>query len=589
MPPIPRVPSPEKTVAHALLELLKVEGVDRVFGIPGGALIWLLDALKADPDITYHLCRQETGAGYIADGYVRVRGGLAVVVVTSGPGATNALTGALNADAANTPMLVLSGEPKEQFFGRGYLQEGAAARLNLVDVYRGAVGYSELLSSPQNVDDLFGAAMRCAWGPPRRATHLSLPNDVAGADGRAITVATTPAAYRALSQPVDDGGIADAVATLAAATSPLLMLGNACREALRDPALLAELVAAAEHLSLPVITSPEAKGIFPESHELSLRNYGIAGCRWPKHYLTDPDGKQFNALVVFGSTLGGLTTNNWNPILVPDGPFIQIGNDPEMLGRGFPLTRGVFSDLGAGLRSFTSRAMAAGVDPAVAASRRARLAAIKRDFSPWVDPEKRTSTAIPVKPQALARIISDAVPDGSHIFIDSGNCVGWALHEMIIDPPTRAHSSLTMGPMGCATAVVGGKLAAPEATCLALIGDGAFLMQAGEVATAAQYKVGAIWVILADHDLSMVSQGMDASTGDKTYEHYYDVDWSDLATVAQGLGAEAYDVESVAALEDALHTAIDHAGAGVPQVIVVSIDRDEAPPYDYPPVPPRTD
>src|SRR3954471_25075620 len=110
----PPAPQAALSVAAALLELLKVEGVDRIFGIPGGALIALLGALKADGDIDYHLCRQETGAAYIADGYARVSGGLGVVVVTSGPGATNALTGAVNSDAAQSPMLVITGEVKEQ-------------------------------------------------------------------------------------------------------------------------------------------------------------------------------------------------------------------------------------------------------------------------------------------------------------------------------------------------------------------------------------------------------------------------------------------------------------------------------------------
>jgi len=86
-------------VATALLELLKLEGVRHVFGIPGGALVAMLSALKADDDLTYHTCRQETGAAFIADGYARVSGGLGVVLVTSGPGATNALTGAMNGDA----------------------------------------------------------------------------------------------------------------------------------------------------------------------------------------------------------------------------------------------------------------------------------------------------------------------------------------------------------------------------------------------------------------------------------------------------------------------------------------------------------
>ena len=157
---------------------------------------------------------------------------------------------------------------------------------------------------------------------------------------------------------------------------------------------------------------------------------------------------------------------------------------------------------------------------------------------------------------------------------------------MVIDPPTRMHSSLTMGPMGFATAAaIGAKLAAPDETCVAFVGDGGFLMQASEVATAAHYGIGAIWVVLADHDLSMVSQGMAAVTGDKSFADYYKIGWNDLAGVAQGLGAAAFNAQTVDEVQNAFQQAIDGAAAGIPQVVVVAVDPAEAPPYDYPPPP----
>ena len=573
-------------VAAALLELLKVEGVSHVFGIPGGALVAMLAALKADPDITYHTCRQETGAAYMADGYSRVSGGLGVVLVTSGPGATNALTGAMNADASHSPLLVLTGEVKQQFFGRGYLQEGVDAGLDVVAVFRDALGYSEIATNVGNVQELFASAMRRAWGTPRRATHLSLPNDVAASPTVGFSAPASPATYRATIGAVDDAGVAAAVQAIVGAKRPLLMLGDDCRRALTDDAMLAAFVSAVEHVSLPVMTSPNAKGLFPETHELSLRTYGLAGCLWPKLYLDNPDAGRYDALVVIGSELGELATNTWDPVLVPDGPFVQIDEDPNEVGRAFPITLGVVGETAAVMRSFVDAANAATVDPSVAAARRALIAQIKTQ-SPFVDPDKRMSTSVPIKPQALAVLVNAAVPPGGHIMVDAGNCVGWCLHEMVIDPPTQIHSALTMGPMGFATAaVVGAKLAAPDATCLAVVGDGGFMMQIGEVATAAQHGVGAIWVVLADHDLAMVSQGMAAVTGDKSYDGYYTLGWTDLAAAARGLGATAWDVASVDEATDALAQAVEGAAAGVPQVVVAAIDTTEMPPYAYPPPPP---
>jgi len=546
----------------------------------------MLSALKADDDLTYHTCRQETGAAFIADGYARVSGGLGVVLVTSGPGATNALTGAMNADASHSPLLVLTGEVKEQYFGRGYLQEGADADLDVVAVYRNAISYSEIITNAGNFQELFASAMRRAWGTPRRATHLSLPNDVAASPATDFSLPSSPTTYRASTSFVDSGGVEGAVEAVAAAKRPLLMLGNRSRQPLQDDGLLADVISAVERLAVPVMTSPDAKGVFPESHELSLRNYGLAGCRWPQHYLDDPKAGHYDALVVIGSSLGELATNTWNAVLIPDGPFIQLDEDPNVLGRAFPITLGVVGETGGVLRSFVQVANSVTVDPTAAAQRRQLLADLKSDYSPFVDPDKRTSSSFPIKPQALARIISEAVPPGGHIVVDAGNCVGWCLHEMVIDPPTRIHSALTMGPMGFATAaVVGAKLAAPDTTCLAVVGDGGFMMQVTEVATAAQYQVGAIWVVLADHDLAMVSQGMAAVTGDTGYDGYYHLGWNDLAAVAQGLGAEASTAQSVEEVDAALARAITGAGKGVPQVVVVDIDPTEAPPYDYPPPP----
>jgi acetolactate synthase-1/2/3 large subunit len=566
--------------------------VTRVFGIPGGALVGMLAALKASP-VTYHICRQETGAAYMADGYARVGGGLGVVVVTSGPGATNALTGLLNADASRTPLLVISGEVKEQFFGRGYLQEGVDADLDIVSVFGSAIGFSEIITNADNFQELFEAAMRRAWAYPHRATHLSLPSDVAAAAPDGFTPPASPSAYRANTSYVDEAGVQAAVAAIAAAKRPALMLGNRCRGPLQDATLLTELEQAVEQLSVPVLTSPDAKGVFPESHELSLRNYGIAGCKWPQHYLKDPTAGQYDTLVVIGSSLGELATNTWDPILMPNGPLIQIDEDPTVLGRAFPVKQGVVGETRGVLRAFVAAAASANVDPAAASARRSSLATMKSTVSPFVD-DKRDSTCYPIKPQALARMVAEAVPRGGHIMVDAGNCVGWCMHEMVIDPPTAVHSALAMGPMGFATAaVVGAKLASPGATCVAVVGDGGFMMHVGEVATAAQYGVGAIWVVLADHDLAMVSQGMAAVTTDKSYVDYYKIGWNDLAAVAQGMGAAAYTVDSVETAATALQSALAGAATGVPQVIVVGIDTTEMPPYSYgvmtppPPTQPR--
>jgi acetolactate synthase-1/2/3 large subunit len=237
----------------------------------------MLQAIEADPAITYHICRQETGAAYIADGYARAGGGLGVVLVTSGPGATNALTGVVNADASGVPLLVISGEIKEMFFGRGYLQEGVDSTLDIVDVYGSAIGFSELISNATNAPELFQSAMRSVWGVPRRAAHLSLPGDVAGTLVN-LPAVPTPSTYRVTEGFVDAAGIQAAADVIAAAQRPLLYLGDGCRPALSDPTILGDFVQAVNALAVPVATDPDAKGLYPETHPLAFRKAGNAGC-----------------------------------------------------------------------------------------------------------------------------------------------------------------------------------------------------------------------------------------------------------------------------------------------------------------------
>ena len=172
-------PATNQTVGQLLLRYLALEGVDKVFGIPGGSLMNLLVEFKNQRDtIDYVVCRHETGAAYIADGYYRATGKLGVVMVTSGPGATNAVTGAMNAQNGGSAMLVITGEVNEQFFGKGALQEGLDSELDVNAIYKASGCYSAELTDQSEAQTLIEQALRDALGIPRGMAHLSVPNNV---------------------------------------------------------------------------------------------------------------------------------------------------------------------------------------------------------------------------------------------------------------------------------------------------------------------------------------------------------------------------------------------------------------------------
>lgn len=593
------------TVSQTLLQYMRLEGVEFLFGVPGGAVIFITDELKKQNGyFNFIVCRQETGAAYMADGYHRVTDKLGVVLTTAGPSAINALTGAINADTGGSAVMVLTGEVPEKYFGQAYLQEGADAQLDVVAVYRNALPYSALIASPDSFQTLLEEALRVALSIPRRTTHLSIPSDVAGmcvnhvpdaATAPPIAFPTSPAAYRTTPAGCDRAAMAAATGALTEARKPLLFLGNGARRALQDAERLRRLTAFVERFELPVMTTPDGKGIFPESHRLSLRNYGMTPCAWPQRYmLGEDDPDHFDALMVIGSGLGELATSpaatrHYDKALVPKGDFIQIDLDQAVIGRSFPLTQGVVAEAGAAIDAMVDVGMAS--EPGDAAlSRGALIQSIKNAVSPFEFPEQRAGDARPLHPAAAMRVVNELVADG-HIFIDAGNCVGWSLNNLVIDPPNRFHIALGMGPMGFAVcAVVGGKIGAPDKDCVAIVGDGAFMMQGSEVSTAAQNKVGAVWIVLYDNDLSMVSQGMGALFPPAaSWDDYYKLGEPDLVKYAEGLGADAVAVkpdQGPDAMRTALSKALKQAREDCkPQVLVLHIDTRPMPGYGWPELP----
>jgi len=584
------------SVGQVLLRYLALEGVDHIFGIPGGALTIMMELVKNQRDrFKYVICRHETGAAYMADGYYRATGRPGVVMVTSGPGATNALTGTMNADNSGSAVFTLTGEVNEQFFGKGYLQEGLDARLDINAIYQAASAYSAVLVDQSDAQALIAQSLRNAMSIPRRAAHLSMPNNVMGETMSSVYIPADPAVYRATPQGVPHKQVHRALDMILAAKRPLILLGAGCREAFRDRGSGALLVDFVERYGIPVMTTADGKGVFPEKHDLSLRVYGIADCMWPQFWLQQaPGSPPYDALLVLGSSLGELSTNMWHPMLMPQGPFIQVDLDQRVIGRAFDVALGIVAEVGAFVEVLSEMSARCPPDAAAVEERKALVARIKKTQSPFIDPGQYASDASPIEPAALVRVLQQSLTDDAMILIDAGNCVGWSAHYFAIDPPQEIHSCLSMGPMGFAVgAVVGAKIGAPQRTCLALVGDGAFMMHGAEVSTASRYKVGAIWIVLCDDNLNMVSQGEAFFFPDKQdpdiWTELYALGNTNLELFAKSMGADAYRVDSPREMQRIMPIAINLANTeGRPQVVIAHIDRKSIPPYYNPQyLPPR--
>jgi acetolactate synthase-1/2/3 large subunit len=331
------------------------------------------------------------------------------------------------------------------------------------------------------------------------------------------------------------------------------------------------------------MTTADGKGVFPESHDLSLRVFGIASCQWTYYWMSQDYGK-YDGIMVIGSQLGDLSTMKWSPLLCPKGPFIQVDINSEVIGRAYPLTQGIVGEAGAFIRKLVAEIPNCPPDKAAVANRKTLLKEIKEKYAATMSSDDYNSNTNPMHPAAAMRIMQKTLPANSKIFIDAGNCVGWTVHYLTVDAPQEIFTSLSMGPMGFAVgAVVGGKIGCPNDVVVCVTGDGAFMMQGSEVSTAARNKVGAIWIVLYDDDLSMVSQGQAhyfPEEGPRSeWKDMFDFGSPDLKKYSEGLGAKAYDTSSPEELEAALKTAVAESAKGQPQVIIMHIDAKAVPPY----------
>jgi acetolactate synthase-1/2/3 large subunit len=591
------------TVAQLLLRYFELEGVTTIFGVPGGAIKTVLSQLALNTDkFTYVVCRQETGAAFMAEGYSRLSGLPGVIMVTSGPGATNAITGVMNGHVDLHPLVAITGEVPEQLWGKGFLQEGIDGEIDVNAMYQAATAFSTIVTHPNNFQELFTMAMRCALSLPHQTVHISLPDDIAAMQPYILNGTTpvyqcafplSPANYRAIPSVRDPDRTTAALESLLNASFPVLFLGNGCREGLRDPQRLANLVAFAEKFQIPVTTTPDAKGVFPESHPLSLRTYGMAASAWSVSYTAGPS---HDALLIIASALKELAAigevslgpDMWSTNLIPknDGPIVQVDLDQHTIGRVFPISSGIVANAALFLDDLCECGSKRAIDPDLKvriANRFEVLTELKIDEPSFDDPGLYHSEASPIAPPAIMKAVNELLPKGANIFVDSGNVVGWTLNYLAIDPPSTFHIALGMGVMGWSVgAVIGAKMAAPGSPCISITGDGAFLMNGAELATAAAHQVGAIYIVLNDNDLGMVSQGMSFFYPNTPghFKDLYRLGNPNLKMYAQALGADAFDIHSPAEMRAALTKALQQADEHKkPQVIIAHIDPVPLPPY----------
>lgn len=540
-------PAEEKVrVADVIVQTLAEFGVNTFYGIPGGAISPVYDALLDARGAQVINTRHETGAVFMAMGHARVSGSMPAVLMTSGPGITNALTGLAAAQADGVPLIAIGGEVPRRNFGRGALQEGSRYELDVLGMVRSVTKFSAEVTSARAAGSIVRKAITTALSGRPGPVFLSLPLDVANE-----WVAPSWYSSRVSTRfELDDAAIDDAAAALQVAQRGLILVGSGARhpEAVRTVGLIASA------LQMPVVTTPKAKGVFPESDPLSLGIFGLGGHPSASEYLEGG----IDTLLCVGAGLGETGTNAWSPLLQASKSFIQVDIDITQIGRNYHVDHGLVGPSHEVLRALASRLQ-----------RRPRPAPV--GGVRYYEPEAATTDTRPLKPARIIHLLQERMPEDALYASDIGEHTIFALHYLRIDRPDGFIVNTGLGSMGSGIgAAIGAKVAAPRRPVVAICGDFGFQMNGMEIATCVQSRLGVVFAVFNDARMRMVEGGLERIFG---RAGKMDAPRVDFASLARSVGAHGHTIRSA---EDLANVPEAHLTGDLPCVLDFEVDPDSA-------------
>lgn len=532
--------------ADLIVATLAEAGVEYVFGIPGGAISPIHDALLDSP-IHPITTRHESGAMFAAAGYARATGNLAAVAVTTGPGILNAMTGLATAHCDGTPLLLLVGEVPRPSHGKGVLQDGSAHGLRVIEMVRHISKLALEVPRPSALPHLLRRAIMTAMSGRRGPVVLTLPLDVTMAQV-ALPRRGGQLAHRNVIEPelLDEIG-----ALLLSARRPLLFAGSG----MRGDGAPERLVALAERLSCPVITTPKGKGVFPEDHPLALGVLGLGGHRSAKRYFES----SVDLVLAIGTSLGDLATDGFAPhVQAPT--LIHVDIDVQQIGRSYAPTHAVVAPAADFLDALLAQLAKRPTRPRAIRSGTGGI--VRHELSASAKPDRIASQ------EALAEI-QELLPRDTIYTVDSGEHFVFATHFLEISHPDSFLVMTGLGSMGPSIgAAIGAQLAHRDRFVAAICGDGCFAMNAFEVATAVAERLPIRVFVFNDERLGMVELGHQTIYGRRPE---YSTKPLDVCALAQGLGATTLRINQTGQMRCVRDTLLHTRG---PVVIDVRIDRE---------------
>ncbi len=583
---LPSSPDQPQSVDAATLIVAHLEalGVEYVFGVPGGAIEPLYNALAVSArrgGVRPVLARHEAGAAFMADGYARETGKLGVCCATSGPGATNLLTGVACAYDNSVPLLAITGQPSLPLFGRRALQESACTGVNTVGMFQHCTRYNTLVSHADQLETKLVTALMRASQPPVGPVHLSIPVDLLRSQVQPRMLAHGLRDLLRKPSIVDEDAVRSLFAAIRRSRKLMLIVGGGCGEAIDALMHFAELT------NSDFVTTPDAKGLINPHHPLYRGVFGFAGHASAQLALNDG----VDLTLAVGTTLGEWTSAAWSESVL-NRRLVHIDDTDEHLLRS-PMAqqhvRGRIRTVFECLLDLMHIEQAALGLPWQSAER----TGVVHPRVMLREPEKLMAPETPIKPQRLMAELSRRFPPTTRFVADAGNSTAWAIHYLemrnrrsgaaSVRPGERRHDHagwlrvlMDFAPMGWAIgAAVGIARGKPECPVVCITGDGSYLMNGQEITVAAQEHLPVIFVILNDAALGMVKHGQRLAGAERVA---FELPYVDYSLMAQAMGIPGYVIESPEDFDELdMEALLSRPG---PTLLDVRIDPEEVPPMN---------
>lgn len=554
--------------ADRLIAYLEQLQISCIFGVPGSnndALVSASARSEGHGGLKWILARSEAGAAYMADGFYRESGRLAVCCSTSGPGFTNMITPVANAYVDNIPLLVITAQPPSSVMGRGAMQEMSNAGVDALMMFSSCTRYNSVVSHIDQLEPKLLAALSHATGPTPGPVHLAFPADIFQ---QHMDIASHPASlayFQGQTITPDDKRLKLLELLLRGSKSGVVVIGEGCEGELLP------LLRYAEYRQWPVVTTPMGRGLISTDHPLFRGVFGIAGHESARQTLLS---EQADTVLVVGVNLDESATCGWDGSTILSPRMIHVNANPERLARSHMAKLNVLGSPAIVFNYICSQweSSLSGLPMPVNSALTSGNVSLLHE----ADCHRND---MPINPRRLIFYLSQLCPPTMRCFADAGNSYFWVTHYW---QPTFEHTrqinhlrlSMSYASMGWAPgAAIGCAFANRQAPVLCIMGDGSYLMNSQEISVARQHDLNVVFVILNDSQLGTVRHGQKLAGN---ADHANTLPEVNYALIAKAMRIDSYRISSIEELEALdFPTLFEKPG---PVLLDILVDPEIAPP-----------